>query len=63
MKSLVKVELNNGEKNLLNEEQVCRICPDPDSSAAIIHLSNGEIIRVIDPPFDQWENDLFARLQ
>jgi len=67
MKSLVKVKLPNGAQELVNEEQICRITRGRSGTftarekVVCLHLSNGEILEITEPPFDQWENDLFVR--
>ena len=60
MKFLVKVTLQNGASRLVNEEQVVQIEPSPEGYA-ILHLSNGEILTVTNPPYHLWENDLYSR--
>jgi len=59
MEYLVKVKLEDGTWELVNEMQICRI--RQENKVTFLHLSNGEIMGILEPPFDQWENDLFVR--
>ena len=60
MKSLVKVRRTDGDIELINEEVICSVRPAKNGNA-LIELCSGRIIEVMDPAFDQWENDLFVR--
>jgi len=59
MKSLVKVKLKNGKCELVNEDQICRI--SQQENEVLLHLSSGEVLAILEPPYDQWENDLYVR--
>ncbi len=58
--------LEDGTKFLLNENQVSTIKPgnkinDDRDRQAIITMSNGEVLVVIDPSYSNWEADFYTR--
>lgn len=63
MKNIVLATLDDGKKRLINEDQVCTVGPgakgDNNLRHAVVRMSNGEELIVVDPDWDQWENDLF----
>lgn len=63
MKNIVLAKLKDGKVRLINEDQVCTVSPGEritsNKKEAIVRMSNGEELVVIEPDWDQWENDLF----
>lgn len=57
---LIKVELLDETKILINDDQICSIEKGP-LNMAIITMSNGNIHRVKSPDFCGWENDVFIQ--
>ena len=64
MKAL-ELSLRNGEKVLINEDQVVSVHPPQDvgllSGLTKVVMSNGDHYFIVSPPYDQWHNDLFTR--
>lgn len=56
---LIKILLENNEKILINQDQVCAI--QRDKNYAIITMSDGSKYTVKSPDFDSWENDIFVQ--
>ncbi len=59
MQPFLMVTLEAGEKQIINENHVVKIVKG--KGTAVIHLSTGEILHVVDPEYGAWENDLHIR--
>ena len=56
---ILSIILDSGEKYLINEDQVCSI--QKSNKSAIIKMSNNDEFHIIDPTYEQWENDELIR--
>jgi hypothetical protein len=54
------IHLENGQKVLINEQQVATVQPDV-KGRAIVKMSNGDEFVVVSPAYDAWEDDFHVR--
>lgn len=62
MRNVVKVTLIDGRKKLVNEDQICTVESgglNGKQEIARVKMSNGDVLDVIDPSYDQWEADTY----
>lgn len=59
MKYFVLVKLRDGGERLINEMQVCSV--SPGDHFVVLRLSDGEVLEVADPPWENWLNDYLNR--
>jgi hypothetical protein len=56
---LIIVTLIDNSKIMLNEAHVVSVAKIGE--AAMVNLSNGDVLTVISPSYDEWENDVHSR--
>jgi len=55
------VEIPEPRWVVINESQVCWVDRYPDEGAeAVLHMSNGDVMYILEPPYSDWENDTIA---
>lgn len=59
MEQPLLVKLADHTQKIINELQICTI--EQKGALTIIHMSNGEMLEIIDPPWEAWMNDWLTR--
>ena len=62
MKHVLKVTLLDQTVKLVNEDQICTVESGGRQGKveiARVKMANGDVLDVIQPPYDQWEADTY----
>ena len=60
MQPFLVVQKEDGKCVVLNEAHVSTVSPH-EKGYAIVRMSNGDELILINPAYDEWENDAIAR--